>query len=265
MTDHKLIVLIPHYNNIDGLKTSLASIREDFNVDVLVVDDGSKIVPRLEELNLCFSKGQLYLEVLTKNMGIEHALNHGLNKIKKLNYQFIGRLDSGDICHINRFKIQLDYLLKNPEIKLLGTQLNYISPQNEILYKSNLPTSYEKLKKTFYINCEIIHPTVIFNAEVIDSVGLYPTNYKAAEDYGFFFKILKVFKSENLDIVLLDKIVDDNAISVLNRRVQIKSKIKIIKDNFYLGILPVYGIFRNIISLCIPYKVLLSIKKILFK
>ena len=39
-----IIVLIPHYNNIEGLKQSLLSIsRSVIPVDILIVDDGSNI------------------------------------------------------------------------------------------------------------------------------------------------------------------------------------------------------------------------------
>ena len=36
-----IIVLIPHYNNLIGLKKTIASINEDISVDILVIDDGS--------------------------------------------------------------------------------------------------------------------------------------------------------------------------------------------------------------------------------
>ena len=36
-----IIVLIPHYNNLIGLKKTIASINEDISIDILVIDDGS--------------------------------------------------------------------------------------------------------------------------------------------------------------------------------------------------------------------------------
>ena len=265
MKKKELIILIPHYNNLEGLKKTLKSIKEGFKIDLMIIDDGSINKPSIGDVKELYSNGDIYYEVLEENKGIEYALNHGLEKILQLDYKYIARLDTGDICHKDRFRIQLNYLNSNPDIKLLGTQVNFVSKKGEILYISNLPNLHQELIKAFYINCAMIHPTVVFKTEILKTVGLYPTNYEAAEDYGFFFKIIKRYRSENLDKILLDVIIDQNGISIQKRRRQIKSKIKIIKHNFYLGFYPLYGIFRNFILLQIPFKVLLFIKKSLNK
>ena len=46
----KIIVLIPHYNNLIELIESISSIDEEIKVDVHIVDDGSAITPNLREL-----------------------------------------------------------------------------------------------------------------------------------------------------------------------------------------------------------------------
>lgn len=263
MKEKEVIVLIPHFNNLSGLKNSINSIEEDFNIDLMIVDDGSSITPKPKDFNDILFNGNIYIEKLETNLGIEHALNHGLKKILTLNYKYIARLDTGDLCHKNRFKEQINYLKNNLDVKLLGTQVNFISETKSFLYKSNLPITYEKIKKGFYINCLIIHPTVMFYSELLKSTGLYPLNYDAAEDYAFFFKIIKQHKVENLDRILLDVIIDENGISSIKRKQQIKSKIKIIKDNFYFGMHPVYGLVRNIMLLLVPRKVTTKVKKIL--
>lgn len=38
---NKLVVLIPHYNDPDGLIKSLLSIDEEEKIDLLIIDDGS--------------------------------------------------------------------------------------------------------------------------------------------------------------------------------------------------------------------------------
>lgn len=260
MAEKELIVLIPHYNNIDGLKDSLLSINEKIKVDIVVVDDGSLITPNIEELKSIYTYGRVFLRKLESNKGIQYALNHGLEYIQSLGYTYIARLDCGDYCHKNRFQKQLKHLKQNEDIKLLGTQVNFISKEKVILYKSNLPLSYNELSKAFYVNCKIIHPTVMFCTEIISKIGFYPTNFEAAEDYAFFFNILKVYKAENLDQVLVDVVVDHNGISVKKRNKQIWSKIKIISSHFYFGASPIFGILRNFVILLIPFKIAMFIK-----
>ena len=42
--DKRLIITIPHYNNFEGLLTSIRSIREQFEIDIVITDDGSNSV-----------------------------------------------------------------------------------------------------------------------------------------------------------------------------------------------------------------------------
>jgi glycosyltransferase involved in cell wall biosynthesis len=93
--DPKVVVLIPYYDDIDGLYRSIDSIKEELLVDIVIVDDGSKIKP--DEINLKSkykNVHDIFLITLTENKGIENALNEGLAFIKRNdNYKYIARLD----------------------------------------------------------------------------------------------------------------------------------------------------------------------------
>lgn len=261
--ENDLVVLIPHYNNPSGLLTSLKSIVEEIPIEVLVVDDGSRENSKFSEEHLIRQCPNLVLNFhyLPKNKGIEHALNAGLKIIRRENYKYVGRLDCGDKCLPKRFETQLNYLKVNPQVKLLGTQVKHVDIFGKFLYSSNYPTSYKKIKRGFYVNCLINHPTVIFCADILDDIGLYPLNYPAAEDYGFFMKIIQKHEAHNLEEVFLEKLIDEQSISSVHRKKQFRSKIKIIKDNFYFGVYPVYGILRNAFFLCLPRKAITEVKR----
>ena len=47
-----IIVLIPYYNNLIGLQKTIASIKEDIVIDILVIDDGS--TKKLEKSDIEF-------------------------------------------------------------------------------------------------------------------------------------------------------------------------------------------------------------------
>lgn len=255
-----IIVLIPHFNDAEGLKDSLNSIREEIAVDVLIVDDGSDNPPHKTSLVENYTKGGLYLLILEQNVGIEHALNRGLQEIMQMNYPFIARLDCGDLCLPNRFKQQLDYMKEHPNIALLGTQVNYIDEKSQFLYQSNFPISFENIRKQMFKNCMLVHPTVMFRSEVINKAGMYPTNYKAAEDYAYFMNIIKIFEAENLPDVLVEKEVDDQSISTAKYKLQLRSRIRIILKHFYIGWYPIYGLIRNCILYLFPQKVIARVK-----
>lgn len=245
-----LVVLIPHYNSPRALAETIGSISESFPIDVLIIDDGSSKKPILDKLNAFYQNdGKIYVEFLPHNQGIEKALNHGLKIIEKASYKYIGRLDSGDFCVTNKFKKQLDYLEKNPDVYLLGTWGNIIDEFSNHLYYLKHPVSYEEIQKKMYINSCFIHPSVVFRKEVLRTVGYYPENYKSAEDYAYFFNIMKKHKVENLSEVLLNYVISENSISSIKRKEQIKNRIKIIRNYFYFGFNPIWGIIRNILLL----------------
>lgn len=261
---NKTIVLIPHYNNPNGLKKSIQSINKNENVDILIVDDGSQKEKINESIiNKSFiAKGNIFYLYLDKNKGIEHALNEGLTHIMTNKYQYVARLDCGDTCIGKRFEIQEKYLDTHPNIKLLGTNVIVTNIEGKELYKIHKPEKSEFIRKHMYLNSMFMHPSIMFRADVISSVGKYPTEYKAAEDYAFFFKIIKKFESKNLQSFLLNYEVNPNSISLKQRKQQVKSRIKIIKKYFYFGFYPIYGLIRSYILLYTPYSFILYLKKI---
>lgn len=259
------MVLIPHFNNLNELKKSLISIDEPQEVDVLIIDDGSEVAPDLKELRKFYRTGKIFLEVLDINQGIENALNRGLDIILGLNYPYIGRLDCGDYCIKNRFAKQIAYLDNNEDVFLLGAWANIKDTKGKLLHILRHPTSYEQIKVRMYINSMFVHPSVVFRTEVLKEVKAYPTNYKAAEDYAFFFEIIKKFKAENYPEPLLDYIIDDNSISSTKRLKQVKSRIRVILHNFKFGFYPVYGLIRNVILIFMSRNTTTFIKKIISK
>ncbi|MFD2542890.1 glycosyltransferase [Lacinutrix gracilariae] len=260
-----LIIVIPYFNDPVGIKTSIDSITEEINIDIIIVDDGSKTKFHEEDIKSCYTKGEIHFVYLQENLGIEHALNKGLKTAQDLKYKYIARLDCGDKCKPNKFKKQLDYLNQNPDVKLLGTWVNVVDEQGNHLHYIKHPVSYVEIKKKMYLNSMFVHPSVIFSTSIIDSVGYYPVNYKAAEDYAFFFKIIKKFKAENYPEVLLDYELNENSISSTKRKIQVQNRIKIIKKHFYFGITPIYGILRNYILLYVSREGATKIKKLLNK
>lgn len=259
---NKILVLIPYYNNIEGLLKSLQSIDADEKTDVLIVDDGSKIALDKDLISESFkANGKILYKILEKNEGIELALNHGLKIAQTQNYEYIARLDCGDICLGKRFQIQSQFLKENPAIKIVGSNVLAVDCNDKFLYAINLPLHHEDIQNKMYFNSMLIHPAIMFCTSILETIGYYPTKYKSAEDYAFFFAILKKYKMANLKEYLTQIEINEKGISLQKRQQQVKSRIQIIKDNFYFGWYPVYGLFRNYVLLILPYSIILAIKK----
>ncbi len=261
------LLIIPHFNNAESLYISIKSIHGSENIDVLVIDDGS-INNRPQEEKLIKNKkfiGELFFIQNPNNQGIETVLNQGLDFALEKGYKYIARLDAGDICYPHRFKIQEEFLNSNQEIYLLGTQVNFINSDGVTLYQKKFPTEDKDIRKMMHINSMFIHPSVMFRSEVISTVGKYPTNYKSAEDFAYFFNIIKKHKAANLDQILLDYEINFDGISMTTRNKQIKSRILILKKNFDFSFWSIYGLFINYIILYTPTNIIQKLKTIVYK
>ncbi|SCX95362.1 Glycosyl transferase family 2 [Flavobacterium anhuiense] len=259
---NNIILLIPYYNNSDGLLKSLQSINQDEELDIIIVDDGS--INRFEENTAIQSfkaKGKIFFEYLPENKGIEIALNTGLKISIEKGYKYIARLDCGDVCIGKRFAIQKNYLEDNPDIKIVGSNVLAVDHNDKFLYSIDLPLNNRDIKNKMYFNSMLIHPAIMFSSDILKTVGLYSLNYKSAEDYAFFFAISKSYKMANINEYLTQIEINEKGISLQKRKQQVACRIKIIKENFYFGFYPIYGLIRNYILFILPYRFILFLKK----
>jgi len=263
MRSSEIALLIPHYNNLKGLEKTLSSISNEEPLDIIIVDDGSDKKPNLKALEKKFpSLRRVVVIYLERNMGIDKALNEGLKYILKHKYKYVARCDCGDLNAPGRFKIQKEFLENNPEVCLVGSWVHFISPDGEINFSFKPPTTHEKIKKYMFINSAFIHPAVMFKTDIIKHIGFYPEDVKGAEDYAFFFKVVKSCRTANIPKFLVFCEENPQGISLSNRRGQILSRLKIIIKNFELNIWAIYGLIRNSLLLFLPYRIIRILKSL---
>ncbi|HNP17397.1 MAG TPA: glycosyltransferase [Fulvivirga sp.] len=263
---YDVVVLIPHYNNLDGLIKSLGSIYYEESIMILVVDDGSILTERpvLQQLTKV-TDYPVVLRFLQKNEGIEAALNLGISEILKTqNAKYIARLDCGDIMVRDRLKLQVSYLNENKNIYLLGSWVDFIQ-QGKRLFSLKLPKDHSTIRKQMMYKVCFIHPAVTFRVSGIDKVGYYPTDYPAAEDYAFFYRFVESFETANLQKVLT--IVESNleGISLSHRRLQLRSRLKVLLDNPKISILWIVGVIKIKLLQIVPNSIIISIKQLIYR
>mgnify|MGYP001317922753 CR=1 FL=1 len=261
---NNLILLIPHFNNLPGLIASLGSINSEEKLDVIIVDDGSDRQIDERKIRSSFlADGSIVFIYLKKNRGIEIALNTGLEYIVKKKYRYTARLDCGDFCLNNRFRDQKLFLDENDKISLVGSNVKFFDTNEIYLYTLKVPKNDKLIRKKMFINAMHIHPTIMFRTSILETTGFYPVEFKAAEDYAFFFNVINSFQVANIDRVLVHCEVNPRGISTLLRKQQAKNRIKIILKNFYFGLYPIYGLLRSCMLYLLPLNFLIKIKKII--
>lgn len=252
-----------HYNDNDRLIKCLSSFKEEIPVDILIIDDGSNEKPIAEELQVYFKVGRLTVVQMKQNSGCGKARNHGLEIISKLDYKYIGTMDSDDLNKENRFTKQYQYLENHSEVKLLGSWCDCIDENGNFLFTQKYPVKYNTIKNKMYLNSMVAHPTMLFHKSILETVGFFSEKYQIAEDYAFVFKVSTYFKIENYPEALIFYTINNKGYSSVFRKRQVKDRIKIIYNNFYFGFYPIYGLVRNIPLLFMPRNFLTFIKKLI--
>lgn len=254
-------VLIPHYDNLEGLRRSLASITADDPADVVVVDDGSA-QPPTEDFVRSAVAGTRRVTVLAlpTNAGIEAALNAGLDSIVAAGYEFVARLDCGDRNVGRRFAAQADYLQAHPNVLLLGAAARFVDTDGTTLFVRQMPTEQREIVAFMWKNNAFMHPSVMFRASVVGTVGHYPTRFPAAEDYAYFWAIMEAGGVANLPEVLIEYEVDPGSISRSKRDRQLRSRLLVQRLHADGSMASRLGILRTRMLLATPVTAIDQIK-----
>ena len=177
MIDKPLIsVIFPYFNESQKqINRSLNSIlRQTYtNIEIIVVNDGRK------KENFIFPSDQKikYFE-FKKNKGLAHALNFGISKSKG---EFIVRQDADDISLPNRIELLTKTIIKNPNIDILGSSCFIIDENDNLHGVRNLSNIHKDLITNRWRDIPMIHPTWIFNKNLIKK-GIRYENYKRGQD-----------------------------------------------------------------------------------
>jgi len=254
------VVLIPHYNNIEGLKQSLLSISSSATcVDVLIVDDGSDVTVEADALRQIHPSTQVISS--SENQGIEHALNRGLRYIlDHESYKYVARCDAEDVCAPERFLKQREFLEDNPDVFLVGSWAIFVDSSDRPLWKFCPPTKHKHIQRQMFLNNMFCHPTVMCRVEMFKEVGFYSTQHPSAEDYALFFKVTRRFHVANIPEYLVRTFVTPRGISLSRRNQQVTARIRIILNHFDFSPWAFYGLMRNLLLWILPYRLVQSVK-----
>ena len=188
-------------NNLKEAMNSIWNQTVPTNDFVLVCD--GPLNKELEEIiskEKAKHKDTLNIIRLQENRGLGAALNTGLKACKN---KWVGRMDSDDISLPNRFEKQLELIKNNPDVSICSAGIEEFGLDNHHS-KRICPKDYKDIVKYSKRRCPFNHPTVIYDKEVILSVGGYNESRRRFEDYPLWIKLLKNgYKAMNSQEVLL--------------------------------------------------------------
>ena len=125
-----------------------------------------------------------------QNHGLAYALNYGLQFVET---ELVARMDSDDICYLDRFEKQINYFKLNPDCEICGTGLKefYAMSDNDCHEKIRLyPEFVDKTSKCLYKGTPLGHPTLMMKTEILKRYK-YSENTSLNEDIDLWFRLIK--------------------------------------------------------------------------
>lgn len=117
---------------------------------------------------------------LEQNEGLGNALKLGVENAK---YEYVGRMDSDDICLPNRFETQLKYLDAHSDVDIVGDQMTeFIDSPENIVGRREVSLDNDAIYKFMKSRCALNHVTVMFKKSSVLKVGNYQ-DWSWNEDY----------------------------------------------------------------------------------
>ncbi len=176
-------VIMPAYNAEKFIRPAIESILNQTYKDFefIIVDDGStdSTVEIIQEYE---SQDPRLTLIQNQHGGGNRARNTAIDMAK---HEWVACLDADDVAYPNRLERQLEYLEANPDIVVLGSYMDKIDVEGNIIGHTQVgPTSVEAFKqldRTKHV-AVVVNPSAIFNRKIALQVGKYDERLTAAQE-----------------------------------------------------------------------------------
>lgn len=126
---------------------------------------------------------------LPENKGLGNALSIG---VLECSNELIARMDTDDICTFYRFEKQINFLKQNPDIDVVGSNVEEfnITPGDLKRFRM-MPEKGDALLKYSKFRNPLNHPTVMYRKSKVLSAGNYNGEILLFEDFSLFIRMIK--------------------------------------------------------------------------
>lgn len=186
----------------------------------------------------------------------DRTITKALNDLaKNAKGEFLARMDADDICEPDRFKKQVAFLRKNPNVQLVGTSATLIDEQGNTIGVQDMPTTWKEIKQMAFFKNPLIHPSWMMRRSWVEKIGGYNKAFLLAQDWELILRCVWHDEIKNLPDRLLRLRIHRGSLSFRENRHQGLYGLKARLDTIRRGDVPFwYGVvvIPSFISLMIP-------------
>lgn len=188
-------IILPVYNRPEVVKTINSILEQTYsNFELLIIDNAStdetiQMIKRIDDERI-----KIYINEV--NHGQTFSLNRGISLAQG---KYIARIDSDDLMIPTRLEKQVSYMESNLECIICGSNVELIDDVGVTIGKYSYCNDDDNIRFFSTFMCPFAHPAVLLRAESIKKYKLYyDLNYRMAEDYDMWVRILQYGKGHNI-------------------------------------------------------------------
>ena len=192
-------IIITAYNEEQYISDAMASMLAQTyrNIEVIVVDDGStdatyKILKQYRAIDK-----RVKIIRAPKNVGPSMASNMAM-KIARGTY--IARMDADDTAVRERIEKQVAYLIKHPDVIMVGSMCYLTDEHGAIIEQKRYPLAHQGIYNSLFSFNPMLHQSCLINRKLLPrGVYFYPHEGVLAHDLELVFDLAQYGKLANMD------------------------------------------------------------------
>jgi len=186
----------------ETIESMLAQTFGDF--EFIIVDDGSTD----GTVDTCRTYAErdprivLIHQPTRGNRGITPTLNEGLRHCRG---EFVARMDAGDTSLPERLQRQIDYMRENPQCVALGTCLQQIDEDGDVICEVRFAEVHEEIVETLMgrrCGRALCHACAMIRNRPLQQIGGYRDEFKLAQDRDLWLRLAEQGELTNIPEVL---------------------------------------------------------------
>lgn len=210
----------------------VAQEHPNYNIEIIIVIDNpfldSSYITELNNyINSLIVENNNVVTIYNKvNIGLAASLNKAFANSKG---QYIARIDTDDICAVERFYKQHDFLLRNNDVSIVGGHIIRIDEDGNEIGRAKNSLSFEDISNKIYYKSVCYHPTWMMRRVVFESLSGYRT-YPNSQDFDFLLRAYENnYKISNVDDFVVSYRIRKSSLSFTHSLRQRKCQEHILK------------------------------------
>lgn len=200
MNNPLVTILIPVYNGKNFLKEAIDSaLNQTYeNIEVMVINDGSKDQGETEKIAMSYGNKITYLK--KENGGVASALNLGIENMRG---EYFSWLSHDDLYYPEKVEVQIEHLKKTGDMKtIVYSNYEILDMKTHVTTKLYFEKVYslERTKNNvFSLLHGLVHGcSLLIHKSHFDRVGVFNINLLTTQDYDLWFRM---FRGQKLEFV----------------------------------------------------------------